>query len=101
MQQWLTTYGPNLVWPAMLIVGAIAMVLVWSIASAVYEQLSGIAAGAAFMIIGLGLLLYCGFYLVSHSPIRNLPLFLNGVGILAGISAIGAGAFGLRNANDF
>lgn len=98
---WFANLNTHFIWPAMIIIGVIAIALVWKIASAIYEQLSGIAAGAAFMIIGIGLILYCAFYLISHSPITNLALFANGVGILTGIGALGAGGYGLRNASDF
>ena len=101
MQQWFATNAHHFIWPAMLIVGVMGMALVWYVASAMYEQLSGILAGAAFMIVGLGMVLYCAFYLLSHSPVTNLALFSCGVGILTGIGALGAGAFGLRNAGDF
>jgi hypothetical protein len=98
--QWFANMNPHFIWPIMLIVGVIAMALIWKVAGAMYEQLSGILAGAGFMIVGLGLVLYCAFYLMSH-PFSNLALFANGVGILAGISAVGAGGYGLRNASDF
>jgi hypothetical protein len=101
MREWFATYGPNFMWPAMLIVGVLCMALIWSVASAMYEQLSGILAGAAFMILGLGLVLYCAYYLLSHSPVTHWAIFLNGVGIMAGIGALGAGSLGLRNAGDF
>lgn len=101
MHEWFVTYGPNFLWPAMLIVGTICIAVVWAVASAMYEQLSGIAAGAAFMVVGMGLLLFCVFYLIGHTPITRWAIFLNGVGILTGLGAICAGALGLRNAGDF
>lgn len=67
MEQWFVSH-PNLVWPIMLILGVIGMAIIWNIASAMYEQLSGILAGAAFMIVGFGLVLYCAFRLLSQSP---------------------------------
>lgn len=100
MEQWFVAH-PNLVWPIMLILGVIGMAIIWKIASAMYEQLSGILAGAGFMIVGFGMVLYCAFRLLSQSPPSKVSLLACGIGIIVGISAVGAGAFGLRNAADF
>jgi len=99
--EWITTYGPRFVWPAMIVVGVVLMAITWKVASAIYEQVSGIAAGAVFLVGGLCLLLYCAYNLIGAEVITNGMVFTNGVGIMAAIGLAAAGGFGIRNGADF
>ena len=101
MNEWIASIGPGMFWPVLLIVGAILMAVVWKVATALYEQLSGIAAGAFFMLIGLGVVLFCAYDLLSTNPLTYGRLFVDWIGIMVAIALMGAGAFGLRNAGDF
>ncbi len=101
MQDWLASYGPRFVWPAMFVVGAIVVVAIWMLARIMYVHLSATTCGAIFMLLGFGLLLYCAYTLISVDPLGNGTLFWNGIGVMAGFGALAAGALGLRNSSDF
>ncbi len=100
-----TISSSQTIWTYALVGGGIVLglgilVFLFYFGARAFELMTGMVGGFIFCAIGLGLILYPAFYLMSNEY-SNTALMLCLVGILVGIVALAAGVFTLRDGENF
>lgn len=95
------TINTALEWIVAGVIFILALVAAFYVGRFLLRYTTGMLGGFIFMIVGLGMVMGPSFYLISTDDIPTLRIILSVVSILLGCAALLAGAFSLRNFNDF